>query len=158
MYRSSNVRSAKLFPESKTRCGANAVRAKLRLRRRSSLISKRKCGSRLSASAAAANFGGANWRQILIKLQEIIPTPGYLINSPSPTRSHSASWKFTTAPRLRSSARKIAIFFESRRFFPAGWGSRGIAFGSDLPHTDWEKRIEHALATLNLVPTIAAVS
>src|SRR5881394_3228996 len=44
--------------------------------------------------------------------------------------------------------------FESERFFPTGLGSRGVALGSDLPHIDWEKRIEHALATFESSPTI----
>jgi hypothetical protein len=39
-------------------------------------------------------------------------------------------------------------------FSPLGWGSRGIALGSDLAHVDWEKRIEHALATFESSPTI----
>jgi hypothetical protein len=39
-------------------------------------------------------------------------------------------------------------------FSPLGWGSRGIALGSDLPHADWERRIEHALATFESNPTI----
>jgi len=39
-------------------------------------------------------------------------------------------------------------------FSPLGWGSRGVALGSDLPHSDWEKRIEHALATFESSPTI----
>jgi len=39
-------------------------------------------------------------------------------------------------------------------FSPLGWGSRGIALGSDLPHAEWEKRIEHALATFESSPTI----
>jgi hypothetical protein len=39
-------------------------------------------------------------------------------------------------------------------FSPLGWGSRGIALGSDLPHAEWQRRIEHALANFELTPTI----
>jgi hypothetical protein len=39
-------------------------------------------------------------------------------------------------------------------FSPLGWGSRGIALGSDLPHSEWERRIERALATFESNPTI----
>jgi hypothetical protein len=39
-------------------------------------------------------------------------------------------------------------------FSPLGWGSRGIALGSDLSHAEWQKRIEHALATFESSPTI----
>jgi hypothetical protein len=39
-------------------------------------------------------------------------------------------------------------------FSPLGWGSRGIALGADLPHAEWEKRIENALTTFETSPTI----
>jgi hypothetical protein len=39
-------------------------------------------------------------------------------------------------------------------FSPLGWGSRGIALGSDLPHTEWQQRIENALTTFETSPTI----
>src|SRR5207248_3794344 len=39
-------------------------------------------------------------------------------------------------------------------FSPLGWGSRGIALGADLPHAEWERRIDHALTTFESSPTI----
>jgi hypothetical protein len=39
-------------------------------------------------------------------------------------------------------------------FSPLGWGSRGVALGADLPHAEWEKRINHALETFESSPTI----
>ena len=39
-------------------------------------------------------------------------------------------------------------------FSPLSWGSRGVALGSDLPHADWEKQIEHSLATFESYPMI----
>src|SRR5207249_8432249 len=39
-------------------------------------------------------------------------------------------------------------------FSPLGWGSRGIALGADLPHAEWERRIDNALATFEGSPTI----
>jgi len=39
-------------------------------------------------------------------------------------------------------------------FSPLGWGSRGIALGSDLSHTEWERQIDNALATFDSSPTI----
>jgi hypothetical protein len=39
-------------------------------------------------------------------------------------------------------------------FSPLGWGSRGISLGSDLAHSEWEKRIENALASFESSPTI----
>ena len=39
-------------------------------------------------------------------------------------------------------------------FSPLGWGSRGIALGSDLPHAEWQQRIENALSIFETSPTI----
>src|SRR5207248_5585356 len=57
---SSNCSICQIFPESKTRCG-RMQKGELRLRRRSSLILKRKCGSRGSVFSRCANFGDGNW-------------------------------------------------------------------------------------------------
>ena len=100
------------------------------------------------------------WRRELgdkyfIKLQEIIPYSWLL--DPTPLPQHAV------IPRLEiHDWRQAAKFSQKDRdlllkvsgFSPLGWGSRGIALGSDLPHADWEKRIEHALATFESSPTI----
>ena len=39
-------------------------------------------------------------------------------------------------------------------FSPLAWGSRGIALGADLPHAEWQQRIEQALQTFDSSPTI----
>jgi hypothetical protein len=39
-------------------------------------------------------------------------------------------------------------------FSPLGWGSRGISLGADLPHAEWQRTIDHALATFESSPTI----
>ena len=100
------------------------------------------------------------WRRELgdkyfIKLQEIIPYSWLL--DPTPLPQHAV------IPRLEiHDWRQAAKFSQKDRdlllkvsgFSPLGWGSRGVALGSDLPHADWEKRIEHALATFQSSPTI----
>ena len=100
------------------------------------------------------------WRRELgekyfIKLQEVIPYSWLL--DPTPLPQHAV------IPRLEIHAwREAAKFSQKDRdlllkvsgFSPLGWGSRGIALGSDLPHAEWEKRIEHALATFESSPTI----
>ena len=100
------------------------------------------------------------WRRELgdkyfVKLQEIIPYSWLL--DPTPLPQHAV------IPRLEiHDWREAAKFSQKDRdlllkvsgFSPLGWGSRGIALGSDLPHADWEKRIEHALATFESSPTI----
>jgi hypothetical protein len=100
------------------------------------------------------------WRRELgdkyfIKLQEVIPYSWLL--DPTPLPQHAV------IPRLEiHDWREAARFSQKDRdlllkvsgFSPLGWGSRGVALGSDLPHAEWEKRIEHALATFESSPTI----
>jgi hypothetical protein len=100
------------------------------------------------------------WRRELgdkyfIKLQEIIPYSWLL--DPTPLPQHAV------IPRLEIHDWREAAKFSQRDrdlllkvsgFSPLGWGSRGVALGSDLPHADWEKRIEHALVTFESSPTI----
>ncbi|MGC2352324.1 MAG: hypothetical protein WA496_02890 [Candidatus Udaeobacter sp.] len=100
------------------------------------------------------------WRRELgekyfMKLQEAIPYSWLL--DPTPLPQHAV------IPRLEiQDWREAAKFSQKDRdlllkvsgFSPLGWGSRGIALGSDLPHTEWERRIEHALATFESNPTI----
>jgi hypothetical protein len=100
------------------------------------------------------------WRRELgekyfTKLQEVIPYSWLL--DPTPLPQHAV------IPRLEiHDWREAARFSQKDRdlllkisgFSPLGWGSRGIALGADLPHAEWEKRIDHALATFESSPTI----
>jgi hypothetical protein len=100
------------------------------------------------------------WRRELgekyfTKLQEVLPYSWLL--DPTPLPQHAV------IPRLEiHDWREAAKFSQKDRdlllkvsgFSPLGWGSRGIALGSDLPHAEWEKRIDHALATFESSPTI----
>ena len=100
------------------------------------------------------------WRRELgdkyfIKLQEVIPYSWLL--DPTPLPQHAV------IPRLEiHDWREAARFSQKDRdlllkisgFSPLGWGSRGIALGADLPHAEWQRRIEHALATFETSPTI----
>jgi hypothetical protein len=89
------------------------------------------------------------------KLQEVIPYSWLL--DPTPLPQHAV------IPRLEiHDWREAARFSQKDRdlllkvsgFSPLGWGSRGIALGADLPHAEWEKRINHALTTFESSPTI----
>jgi len=100
------------------------------------------------------------WRRELgekyfVKLQEVIPYSWLL--DPTPLPQHAV------IPRLEiHDWRESAKFSQKDRdlllkvsgFSPLGWGSRGIALGGDLPHAEWERRIDHALATFESSPTI----
>ena len=100
------------------------------------------------------------WRRELgdkyfIKLQEAIPYSWLL--DPTPLPQHAV------IPRLeihdwreaaRFSQRDRDLLLKVSGFSPLGWGSRGIALGADLPHAEWQRRIDHALATFETSPTI----
>jgi hypothetical protein len=100
------------------------------------------------------------WRRELgekyfIKLQEVIPYSWLL--DPTPLPQHAV------IPRLEiHDWREAARFSQKDRdlllkvsgFSPLGWGSRGIALGADLPHAEWQRRIENALASFESSPTI----
>src|SRR6202165_2987232 len=89
------------------------------------------------------------------QLQEVIPYSWLL--DPTPLPQHAV------IPRLEiHDWREAGAFSQKDRhlllkvsgFSPLGWGSRGIALGADLPHAEWEQRIEHALETFEQSPTI----
>jgi hypothetical protein len=89
------------------------------------------------------------------QLQEIIPYTWIL--DPAPLPQHAV------IPRLEiHDWREAAQFSQKERdlllkvsgFSPLGWGSRGVALGADLPHTEWQQRIEDALVRFETGPTI----
>jgi hypothetical protein len=89
------------------------------------------------------------------KLQEVIPYSWLL--DPTPLPQHAV------IPRLEiHDWREAAKFSQKDRdlllkvsgFSPLGWGSRGIALGADLPHAEWQRRIDNALASFESSPTI----
>jgi len=100
------------------------------------------------------------WRRELgekyfIKLQEVIPYSWLL--DPTPLPQHAViprleihDWR--EAAKLSQKDRDLLLKVSG--FSPLGWGSRGIALGADLPHAQWEQRIERALETFEQSPTI----
>jgi hypothetical protein len=100
------------------------------------------------------------WRRELgekyfLKLQEVIPYTWLL--DPTPLPQHAV------IPRLEiHDWREAKQFSQKQRdlllkvsgFSPLGWGSRGVALGADLPHSEWQQRIDHALANFETQPTI----
>jgi hypothetical protein len=100
------------------------------------------------------------WRRELgdkyfLKLRQVIPYTWLL--DPMPLPQHAV------IPRLEiHDWREAAKFSQKERdlllkvsgFSPLSWGSRGVALGEDLPHSEWEKRIDHALANFAIQPTI----
>lgn len=100
------------------------------------------------------------WRRELgekyfVQLQKVVPYSWLL--DPTPLPQHAV------IPRLeiqdwreagRFSQKDRDLLLKVSGFSPLGWGSRGIALGSDLPHAEWQKRIDDALATFETAPII----
>src|SRR5438477_8618043 len=100
------------------------------------------------------------WRRELgekyfLKLQEVIPYTWLL--DPTPLPQHAV------IPRLeihdwheaaKFSQKERDLLLKVSGFSPLGWGSRGVALGADLPHSEWERRIDHALTNFGFQPTI----
>jgi hypothetical protein len=100
------------------------------------------------------------WRRELgekyfLKLQQVIPYSWLL--DPTSLPQHAV------IPRLeihdwreaaRFSQKDRELLLKVSGFSPLGWGSRGIALGADLPHAEWERRLNNALATFESSPTI----
>ena len=89
------------------------------------------------------------------QLQQIIPYTWIL--DPTPLPQHAV------IPRLEiHDWREAAQFSQKERdlllkvsgFSPLGWGSRGVTLGADLPHAEWQQRIEEALVRFETEPTI----
>ncbi len=88
-------------------------------------------------------------------LQRVIPYT-WLID-PAPLPQHAV------IPRLEiqdwREARKFSqknreLMLKVSGFSPLGWGSRGVALGSDLPQAAWESRIDEALQTFATRPML----
>jgi hypothetical protein len=100
------------------------------------------------------------WRRELgekyfLKLREVIPYTWLL--DPTPLPQHAViprleihDWRDAT----KFSQKERDLLLKVSGFSPLGWGSRGVALGADLPHHEWEKRIEHALNNFAQQPTI----
>ena len=100
------------------------------------------------------------WRRELgekyfVKLREVIPYSWLLDTTPLPQHA--------VIPRLeihdwheaaKFSQKDRDLLLKVSGFSPLGWGSRGITLGADLPHAEWQRRIDNALATFESSPTI----
>src|SRR5205809_857923 len=100
------------------------------------------------------------WRRELgdkyfLKLRQVIPYTWLL--DPMPLPQHAV------IPRLeihdwheaaKFSQKERDLLLKVSGFSPLGWGSCGVALGADLPHSEWEKRIDHALTNFGFQPTI----
>ena len=108
-------------------------------------------------SAFHSNCGicGKHAEKYFFKLQDVIPYSWLL--DPTPLPQHAV------IPRLeihdwreasRFSHKDRDLLLKVSGFSPLGWGSRGVTLGADLPHAEWEKRVDHALSTFESSPTI----
>ena len=100
------------------------------------------------------------WRRELgekyfFKLQKVIPYSWIL--DPTPLPQHAVIPRLEINDWLeasRFSQKERDLLLKVSGFSPLAWGSRGIALGSDLSHSEWQRRIEHALTSFESSPTI----
>src|SRR5215467_2487289 len=100
------------------------------------------------------------WRRELgekyfLKLREVIPYTWLL--DPTPLPQHAVIPRLEIHDWLeatRFSQKERDLLLKVSGFSPLGWGSRGVDLGADLPHHEWERRIEHALNNFAEQPTI----
>jgi len=93
------------------------------------------------------------WRRELgekyfFKLQKVI-TYSWILD-PTPLPQHAVIPRLEINDWLeasRFSQKERDLLLKVSGFSPLAWGSRGIALGSDLSHSEWQRRIEHALTT-----------
>ena len=87
--------------------------------------------------------------------QRILPYTWILDPTPLP--------QFAVIPRLeirdwldaaKFSQKERDLLLKISGFSPLGWGSRGVALGSDLPHAEWQQRIVDGLKNFQHEPTI----
>ena len=87
--------------------------------------------------------------------QRILPYTWILDPTPLP--------QFAVIPRLeirdwldaaKFSQKERDLLLKISGFSPLGWGSRGVALGSDLPHAEWQQRIVDGLKNFEREPTI----
>src|SRR3954465_11609881 len=100
------------------------------------------------------------WRRELgekyfLRLQEVIPYSWLLDPTPLPQhavipRREIHDWR----EAAKFSQKDRDLLLKVSGFSPLGWGSRGIALGSDVPQVEWEREIEQALATFQTTPRI----
>lgn len=91
----------------------------------------------------------------LFQLQKVIPYTWLL--DPTPLPQHAV------IPRLeihdwreaeKFSQKQRDLLLKVSGFSPLGWGSRGVALGSDLPQSEWHRRIAEALSNFERQPTL----
>ncbi|MGI8889618.1 MAG: hypothetical protein ACR2G0_02395 [Chthoniobacterales bacterium] len=88
-------------------------------------------------------------------LREVIPYTWIL--DPTPLPQHAVIPRLEIhdwAEAARFSQKERDLLLKVSGFSPLGWGSRGVALGSDLPHAEWQQRIADALTGFENSPTI----
>ncbi len=87
--------------------------------------------------------------------QRILPYTWIL--DPTPLPQHAVIPRLEIRDWLdaaKFSQKERDLLLKISGFSPLGWGSRGVALGSDLPHAEWQQRIVDGLKNFEREPTI----
>jgi len=100
------------------------------------------------------------WRQelgeaFLARLKKCIPYTWLMDPAPLPPHAAIPRLEITEWQQLKSFSQKERdLILKVSGFSPNAWGARGVFLGSDLPHEDWSKAVDDALAHFEQSPSV----
>jgi hypothetical protein len=100
------------------------------------------------------------WRQELgegfvARLKKIIPYTWLMDPAPLPPHAAIPGLELTDWQQLKQlSQRERELILKISGFSEKAWGARGVFLGSDLPHEDWAKAVDAAIAGFEKSPYV----
>jgi hypothetical protein len=100
------------------------------------------------------------WRQELgegfvTRLKKIIPYTWLVDPAPLPPHAAIPGLELTDWQQLKQlSQRERELILKISGFSEKAWGARGVSLGSDLPHEDWAKAVDSAIAGFEKSPFV----
>jgi hypothetical protein len=100
------------------------------------------------------------WRQelgegFLSRLKKLIPYTWLMDPAPLPPHGAIPELNLTDWAQLKTMSQKERdLILKVSGFSAEAWGARGVFLGSDLPHEDWSKAVDNALARFEMSPSV----
>ena len=100
------------------------------------------------------------WREelgegFLARLKKLIPYTWLMDPAPLPPHGAIPELNLTDWAQLKTMSQKERdLILKVSGFSADAWGARGVFLGSDLPHEDWSKAVDNALAKFETSPSV----
>ena len=100
------------------------------------------------------------WRQelgegFLARLKKLVPYTWLMDPAPLPPHGAIPELNLTDWAQLKTMSQKERdLILKVSGFSADAWGARGVFLGSDLPHEDWSKAVDNALARFETSPSV----